>query len=199
MYHNSFRYTPADVDCRFCTAFSRHRCASPDGCVCAAERIEAGVVGYGEALRAAFPKRLSPQLRARLRFLAENFTGSIWEDAGHEERFRQRLRAAGCLKSRDTPRCLAALFALTADPDVWRAACGCFDDRGFHADRRMPRDLPPNGCGLLRAADDLCRRGELLLPADLADSEAVDTASLRVMANALLIARFGLDALKITF
>ena len=63
----------------------------------------------------------------------------------------------------------------------------------------MPRDLPPNGCGLLRAADDLCRRGELLLPADLADSEAVDTASLRVMANALLIARFGLDALKITF
>ena len=38
-----------------------------------------------------------------------------------------------------------------------------------------------------------------LLPADLADSEAVDTASLRVMANALLIARFGLDALKITF
>ena len=199
MYLNSFHYTPADVDCRFCTAFSRHRCAASDGCVCVAERIEAGVVGYAEALRAVFPKRLSPALRARLRFLAENFSGSLWEDAGHEERFRQRLRVFGYLKSRDTPRCFAALFALTADPDVWRAACGCFDACGFHADRRMPRDLPPNGCGLLRAADDLCRRGELLLPADLADSEAVDTASLRVMANALLIARFGLDALKITF
>ena len=69
MYCNSFHYTPADVDCRFCMACSRHRCAAPDGCVCA----------------------------------------------------------------------------------------------------------------------------------DLADSEAVDTASLRVLANALLIARFGLDALKITF
>ena len=169
MYLNSFHYTPADV------------------------------VGYSEALRAVFPKRLSPALRARLRFLTENFSGSLWEDAGHEERFRQRLRVSGHLKRRDTPRHFAALFALTADPDVWRAACGCFDDRGFHADRRMPRDLPPNGCGLLRAADDLCRRGELLLPADLADSEAVDTASLRVMANAQLIARFGLDALKITF
>ena len=196
MYCNSFHYTPADVDCR---AYSRDRCAAPGGCVCVAERIEAGVVGYSEALCAVFPKRLSPALRARLRFLTESFTGSLWENAGHEERFRQRLRTFGYLKSRDTPRYFAALFALTADPDVWRAACGCFDDRGFHADRRMPRDLPPNGCGLLRAADDLCRRGELLLPADLADSEAVDTASLRVMANALLIARFGLDALKITF
>jgi len=85
MYHNSFHYTPAGVDCRFCTACSRHRCAAP------------------------------------------------------------------------------------------------------------------GGCGLLRAADDLCSCGELLLPADLADNETVDTASLRVIANALLIARFGLDALKIAF
>ena len=47
MYINTFKYTPADVDCKLCTEYVKKFGCTACGCPWMAERIETGVVGYG--------------------------------------------------------------------------------------------------------------------------------------------------------
>lgn len=47
MYINTFKYTPEDVDCKLCTEYVKKFGCTACGCPWMAERIEAGVVGYG--------------------------------------------------------------------------------------------------------------------------------------------------------
>ena len=51
MYINTFKYTPADVDCKLCTEYVKKFGCTACGCPWMAERIEAGVVGYAEVVR----------------------------------------------------------------------------------------------------------------------------------------------------
>ena len=44
MYINTFKYTPADVDCKLCTEYVKKFGCTACGCPWMAERIEAGVV-----------------------------------------------------------------------------------------------------------------------------------------------------------
>ena len=67
MFINTFRYTPEDVDCRLCTAFTRKDGCTAPRCLYLAERIEAGVVGYEELLRESFPADSVFRWRLRLR------------------------------------------------------------------------------------------------------------------------------------
>ena len=55
MYINTFKYTPADVDCKLCTEYVKIFGCTACGCPWMAERIEAGVVGYAEVVRQMFP------------------------------------------------------------------------------------------------------------------------------------------------
>ena len=56
MYINTFQYTAADVDCKLCTQYGgKKRGCKAEGCPWLAERIEAGVVGYEEAVMETFP------------------------------------------------------------------------------------------------------------------------------------------------
>ena len=45
MYINTFKYTPADVDCKLCTEYVKKFGCTACGCPWMAERIEAGVDG----------------------------------------------------------------------------------------------------------------------------------------------------------
>ena len=60
MYINTFKYTPADVDCKLCTEYVKKFGCTACGCPWMAERIEAGVVGYAEVVRQMFPPRQAP-------------------------------------------------------------------------------------------------------------------------------------------
>ena len=57
-------YTPEDVDCGFCALHQPEADVSPDCCPFLRERLEAGVVGYQEAVREAV--KPNPRLRRRL-------------------------------------------------------------------------------------------------------------------------------------
>ena len=69
MYINTFKYTPADVDCKLCTEYVKKFGCTACGCPWMAERIEAGVVGYAEVVRQMFPhdKRLMARLEPLIR------------------------------------------------------------------------------------------------------------------------------------
>lgn len=50
MYINTFKYAPKDVSCQLCTEYVKKLGCTALRCPWLAERIEAGVVGYREAV-----------------------------------------------------------------------------------------------------------------------------------------------------
>ena len=112
MFINTFRYTPEDVDCRLCTAFTRKDGCTAPRCLYLAERIEAGVVGYEELLRESFPA--DSVFRWRLRMLLETFDGTLWQNEKHIRRMETQQAVNRYYKRRDTPKYYAVLYLLTA-------------------------------------------------------------------------------------
>ena len=55
MYINTFKYSPKDVSCQLCTEYVKKLGCTALRCPWLAERIEAGVVGYREAVLETFP------------------------------------------------------------------------------------------------------------------------------------------------
>ena len=102
MFINTFRYTPEDVDCRLCTAFTRKDGCTAPRCLYLAERIEAGVVGYEELLRESFPA--DSVFRWRLRMLLETFDGTLWQNEKHIRRMETQQAVNRYYKRRDTPK-----------------------------------------------------------------------------------------------
>ena len=50
MYINTFQYKPEHIDCKLCDKYAAGKGCTADSCPWLAERIEAGVVGYEEAI-----------------------------------------------------------------------------------------------------------------------------------------------------
>ena len=79
-----YPYTPEDVDCGFCALYQPEAGVSPDCCPFLRERLEAGVVGYQEAIREAV--KPNPRLRRRLNRLIAAYPGTFWVSPEHKRR-----------------------------------------------------------------------------------------------------------------
>lgn len=122
MYINTFKYTPADVDCKLCTEYVKKFGCTACGCPWMAERIEAGVVGYAEVVRQMFPH--DKRLMARLEPLIRDFPGMLWQDERHRQRMEGVKIHLGHSKRRDTPAflrscsCSLPMRTFTAAPET---------------------------------------------------------------------------------
>ena len=90
MYINTFKYTPKDVSCQLCTEYVKKLGCTALRCPWLAERIEAGVVGYREAVLETFPHER--RLFQRLTLLIKHYPGSLWSNEQHERRMRETLQ-----------------------------------------------------------------------------------------------------------
>ena len=158
--------------------------------------MEAGTVGYAEAVAELFPYR--PRLTARIMRLAESFPGTMWQDEQHKRRFAYLRTLLGYRKKRDTPVFLAALYLLTSNKELADRTFNCFFRGGIDFRYARRRGISPHDYTLLMAAKSLyCHTAEVT-QGDLAEPQIIPDKAFRLLINALLIARFGLDALKIT-
>lgn len=196
MYICTFKYTPEDVACKLCTEYKKRNCTAPSGCLCIAERIEAGAVSYGEIVHAAF-KKPSVTLRWRLRYLIEHFEDTLWESENHEKRFYRMWAELGTRKERDTPQFFAALYLLTANEDISHRTYNAFSSGGIEPNYiRMSGISIPN-YALIQAAKSILLNTDHFTLADLSDCDAVNTGTFRLVVNAILVAKYGRDVLKI--
>lgn len=99
MYINTFKYKPEDVACVLCAEYVKKLGCTALSCPCLAERMEAGVVGYAEAVAELFP--LHPRLTPRILRLVAGFPGSLWQDEQHKRRFSYLRTLLGYRKKRD--------------------------------------------------------------------------------------------------
>ena len=197
MHIRSFRYTPEMVDCRYCTEHARKppRCKLPR-CPWIAERIEAGVVGYREAV--SFYHRYNPKLRERLNSLVIRFPNSLWLTQAHQERMEHLKAVLHYSKKRNTPEWYAVLFLVSTSEDLYRRTINCFTKTSIDFSRASLRGISVSDYTLLMAAKTIYTGEERLTLAELEDREIVDDDTFRLVINAQLIARYGLPVLKIT-
>lgn len=150
MYINTFKYTPADVDCKLCTEYVKKFGCTACGCPWMAERIEAGVVGYAEVVRQMFPH--DKRLMARLEPLIRDFPGMLWQDERHRQRMEGVKIHLGHSKRRDTPAFFAVMFLFTSDEDIYRRAGNCLCRRGAEFDYARLHEISPHDYTLYIAA-----------------------------------------------
>ncbi len=195
MYINTFQYKPEHVDCTLCTEYTRKKVCTAKSCPWLAERIEAGVVGYKEAVMETFPR--DPHLEARLNTAVRRFSGSLFLSPAHYQRMEQKKAQQGYRRRRDTPAYCAAMYLLTANEDICTRTANCFCRYSIEFDYAITRDISPHNYTLLSAARDIYSDGSSVALSDLALSEIMDTLAFSLIINALLIARYGCSVLKI--
>ena len=164
-------------------------------CPWLAERIEAGVVGYREAVLETFPHER--RLFQRLNLLIKHYPGSLWSSEQHERRMQYQCAVQGYRRRRDTNAYYAAMYLLTSNDDIYRRTANCFCKDGIEFGYAVLKNTSPHNYALFMAARDLCDKTEAVTMADLAEPEVIDPEALRLIVNATLIARYGLAAFQI--
>ena len=191
MYH----YKPADVACEYCVNSRRRRCRE-SGCPWLAERIEAGVVSYASAVRGLFGGVENEALIQRLGQLVLHFRGSFWLSAEHEFNTRLLLRSVGYQAWRN-PRFFASLYLFGSNRGLLKRAWNACMPGGFEPVFIVMRGVSEHDYTLTQAAKALMCGGLGLTLYDLSDDEIVDDEAFALIVNALLIANYGSDVLKL--
>ncbi len=225
MYLNTFRYTPEMVDCKLCTEYRKTKgCTAQGVCPWLAERIEAGVVGYGEAVMGSFPHR--PRLQTRLTMAEQLFNGSLWADEQHQQRFNNLMsRFKYSKKRKDLGKYYAVIFLFACSIELNRRTINCVERQSIEffnehlaigkPERRRqslvrinPRaqrvgrwadtfEMSDEDYTLFAAARSIAVGNTHRLLKKLEDISAVGLWEFCVIVNALLIERYGLNAFNI--
>jgi len=196
LYINTFQYKPEHIDCTLCAKYAKKKGCTVNTCPWMAERIEAGVVGYKEAIMDTFPR--DAHLDARLHTVVCRFTGSMFLTAAHYHRMEQVKSRQGSHRKRDTPAYFAAMYLLTTNEDLCSRTADCFCRHGIEFDYATLRDISPHDFTLFSAARDIYSDSMGTTVSDLANMEVVDALAFSLIVNALLIARYGCAVLKIS-
>ena len=141
MYINTFKYSPQDVSCQLCTEYVKKVGCTALRCPWLAERIEAGVVGYREAIMETFS--YERRLFYRFKLLIKHFHGSLWSNEQHERRMHFERAIQKYRRSRDTNAYYAAMYLLTANDDIHRRTANCFCKHGIEFGYAVLRNISP--------------------------------------------------------
>ena len=191
----SYRYKPEDVACEYCVNSRRRRCRIT-GCPWLAERIEAGVVGYAAAVRELFWRVENEAFIQRLGLLVLHFRGSFWLNREHEYNTRLLLRSVGYQAWRN-PRFFSVLYLFGSNGLLMKRVWNACMPQGFEPLYMVMRGVSAHDYTLIQAAKALMCGGLGLTLYDLADREVVDDKAFTLIVNALLIANYGSDVLKL--
>ena len=191
----SYHYKPEDVACEYCVNSHRRRCRIT-GCPWLAERIEAGVVSYASAVRELFGGVEDEAFIQRLGALVLHFRGSFWLNRENEYNMRLLLRSVGYQAWRN-PRFFAVLYLFGSNRGLMKRAWNACMPGGFEPMFLVMRGVSEHDYTLIQAAKAITGCGSGLELEDLADAEVVDDEAFRLIVNALLIANYGPDVLKL--
>ena len=195
MYINTFQYKPEHIDCKLCDKYAAGKGCTADSCPWLAERIEAGVVGYEEAMLETFPRNI--HLDAKLHLAIRRFSGSLFLTAAHRQRMDGLKARRGKRSRRDTPTYFAAMYLLTVNRELYERTRGCFLPQGLQFEYANVSGISPHNYTLLSAARDIYSDSTKVSASDLARTDVVDTLAFSLIVNALLIARYGCAVLEI--
>ena len=154
------------------------------------------MVSYASAVRELFGGVKDEAFIQRLGSLVLHFRGSFWLDREHEFNTRLLLRSVGYEAWRN-PRFFASLYMLGSNRALLKRAWNACLPDGFEPSFLIMRGVSAHDYTLIQAAKAITGCGSGLELEDLTDAEIVDDAAFRLIINALLIANYGSDVLKL--
>lgn len=196
MYIRRFTYKKEDVDCKLCTEFRGRKKCPHKICPYITERIEAGAVTYQEAVNAMVHPGC--QMIRRLPKLMLTYSDSFWMDDRHKSRMEFFNTRMGYSPSRNTPAYYAAMYLLTANETLYWRMANCFCHDGIDFQYAILRGISTYNYALYRAALALTTDHQGVTVSELDDTELIEDEVFRLIINAMLIARYGLIAMKLT-
>ena len=187
-----FIYSADDVDCRYCTDYRRKKCAV-SRCSWLKERIEAGIVTYEDLVTKCFDHLKNPHVKKRIHLAAVDFHGWLYLDYLHTERLAWVWQQFSQSVTRKPSIFAAALHLLTATPELWTVAERGVTENVIDFSRVKLRGISMDNYILYQTAKSICTGEPRITAADLADESIVNDDLLKIIINAILIARFGCD------
>lgn len=192
-----FTYLPEHVECSLCT--KRSACKEArirHACPWLKERLEAGVVSYAELMLSLLQHPSCPASCKRISDLIQSYPGSMICRDSHLLGF-QWLKSNIPLDQWGTNLNLAIAYLLSSSPILSGYARECIHANVYHRPMRFEvKKLQPGKIKIMKAVYALIGQSEPLALDDLLGDDA-DMATSRIIAHALLIARYGLDVLKV--
>ena len=123
--------------------------------------------------------------------------GFFWLDDRHKSRMEFFNTRMGYSPSRNTPAYYAAMYLLTANGTLYWRMTNCFCRSGLDFSFAILRGISPHNYALYRAAVGLFTERRGITLSEMADRELVDDDAFRLIINAMLIARYGIAAMKL--
>ena len=159
------------------------------------ERVKAHSCTFTEILNHSFSNIKDSVFRYRLRIAAER--GTIEKSCFLDKEHRCRFTKAISMSRRDDYPFIAQIYILTATEKLWQSAEKCLKNKGITYFTIPFHDLGENGYTFFSAAYDLEHGTSHTDIDDLSNDEVVDFDVFRVITNAVVIAIYGMDAVKI--
>ena len=188
-----YRPTAADVDCRNCLQYRRRSCRSLS-CLYLSERLEAGAVAMDELIAETVRPWKHLPLKQRAAGLACREERFRFEGQLHVMRMEEMTKVeAEYVNS----RWLATVYLLSAHAGLWRKTL--FAVRPDQIDFALVRlgESTVQEYVLYRAAKGICTGTLGATSEELADPELVSDATLLLILNAAVIARYGPEVINI--
>ena len=154
------------------------------------------MVSYSTAVRGLFGGVEDEAFIQRLGQLVLHFRGSLWLSREHEYNTRLLLRSVGYQAWRN-PRFFAVLYLFGSNRGLMKREWNACMPHGFEPLYMVMRGVSTHDYTLIQAAKALMCGGLGLTLYDLADREVVDDKAFTLIINALLIANYGPDVLKL--
>ena len=153
-------------------------------------------MSYASAVRELFWRVEDEVFIQRLGSLVLHFCGSFWLSREHEFNTRLLLRSVGYEAWRN-PRFFAVLYLFGSNRALLKRAWNACMPCGFEPGYMVMRGVSEHDYALIQAAKAITGNGTGMALEDLADAEVVDDEAFRLIVNALLIANYGFEVLKL--
>ena len=182
---------PVILDCTNCDEYIYGvGCIALD-CPCLAERFNAGVVGYEEAV--AYTFSFNRKLMCRLHTLVGDFPGTMWKDENHRQRF---LYITGSCTNKSNSF-YAAVYLLTASNALCKRVSSAFRETGLYFNNIHVQGISSEEYTLLSYAKQFYKGASVPLD-ELIDEELISEELFQMVVNAMMIAKHGTNVLKIS-
>lgn len=182
--------------CNRCVANVESR-SNPNDCFCFKEKIKADEIKYSDLIKDCFGRIKNYVLKNRFKLLSNKFTGELFLNHNHQERFYHVHHKQDIEVWERSPSHLAVIFLLTADEVLWNISEHAVCLNGFDFSQIHLRQISTEGYALYQTAKTISTGKEYIRISEIADKELIDDTAFKIIINASLIAKYGADVFSI--
>lgn len=120
----------------------------------------------------------------------------IFRNTEHKKRFQSICKSGLFPKLEESYGCAAAIFLLSADAFIWSKAKNYIDSQLIHFEAIRIHGVDLDGYVIFHMAKELYSGKEHITVSELSDPELINDKLLRLIINAFLVRRYGINVIK---